>query len=123
MGQTLEVTITGTYLTGATSVSFGAGISVNSFVVDSDTQIRANITIDAGATPGLRDVSVTTPGGTDTKPNAFNVSQGPPSIGSVSPAQGLQGETLNVTISGDCFSRGHFGELRPRDHRQRLHRG
>jgi hypothetical protein len=104
VGETLEVTITGTYLTGATSVSFGAGISVNSFVVDSDTQIRANITIDAGATPGLRDVSVTTPGGTDILPNGFNVSQGPPTIGSVSPTQGLQGDTLNVTISGDCFT-------------------
>jgi hypothetical protein len=94
VGQTLDVTITGTYMTGATSVSFGAGISVNSFVVDSDTQIRANITIDVGATPG----------GTDTKPNAFNVSQGPPSIGSISPTEGLQGETLDVTLSGDCFS-------------------
>jgi hypothetical protein len=103
LGQTIDVTITGTYLTGATSVSFGLGIIVNSFNVDSSTQITANITIDPGATPGLRDVSVTTPGGTDVLTSGFTVSQGPPTIGSVSPAQGLQEETLDITITGDCF--------------------
>ncbi|MCX6009282.1 MAG: VCBS repeat-containing protein [Chloroflexi bacterium] len=77
-GQTLAVTVTGTNFTGATAVSFGAGITVNSFTVNSATQITANITIDAGAAPGARDVSVTTPGGTGTLTGGFTVTAAPP---------------------------------------------
>jgi hypothetical protein len=72
-GSTLNVTITGANLTGATSVSFGSGIMVNSFIVSGDTQITVNITIDGSATVGPRDVSVTTPGGTATGGGAFTV--------------------------------------------------
>jgi len=105
-GQTLSsVTITGTYLTGATSVSFDSGIMVNSFTVDSSTQITADISISSGATPGARDVSVTTPGGTATKTGGFTVNQAPPTISTVSPNSGVQGETLSsVTITGTYFT-------------------
>ena len=72
-GNTYSVTITGTYLTDASAVSFGAGITVNGYVVDSATQITANITIAAGAGDGVRDVSVTTPEGTATKTGGFTV--------------------------------------------------
>jgi hypothetical protein len=54
-------------------VSFGAGITVNSFIVGNDTQITVNITIDGSAATGARDVSVTTPGGTATGTGAFTV--------------------------------------------------
>ncbi len=67
------IVITGTDFTGATAVSFGAGITVDSFGVDSPTQITASITIDAAAGTGVRDVSVTTPGGTGTKTSGFTV--------------------------------------------------
>lgn len=69
----MNVTITGSNLNGATSVSFGSGITVNSFIVNGDTQITVNITIDGYATVGLRDVLVTTLGGTYTKSGAFTV--------------------------------------------------
>ena len=72
-GATLEVTISGTNFTGATAVSFGDGITVNSFTVVSATQITANISISATATLGLRDVSVTTPDGTGTLADSFTV--------------------------------------------------
>jgi hypothetical protein len=68
-----SVTIVGTALTGATDVSFGAGITVNSYTIDSDTQVSANITIATNATAGTRDVSVITPGGTTTKSSGFTV--------------------------------------------------
>jgi titin len=103
-GQTLSVTITGTYLTGATSVSFGSGITVNSFTVDSSTQITASITISGSATTGARDVSVTTPGGTATKTGGFTVNPAPPTTAMVSPNSGIQGQTLDVTISGTCLT-------------------
>jgi hypothetical protein len=77
-GQTLNVTITGTNLTGATTVSFGNGIAVNSFNPDSSTQISANISIGGAAALGARDVSVTTGGGTATKADGFTVVATPP---------------------------------------------
>jgi len=72
-GETLGVIITGTNFSGATEASFGAGITVNSFNVDSSTQITANITIDADATLDGRNVSVTTPGGTGMLADGFTV--------------------------------------------------
>jgi hypothetical protein len=72
-GQCLTVIITGTGFTGATAVNFGTGITVNSFTVNSDTQITANICIAADAALGARDVSVTTTGGTGTGTALFTV--------------------------------------------------
>jgi hypothetical protein len=103
-GDTLDVTITGTNFNGATSVSFGAGITVNDFDVDSDTQITAGITIAAGATPGTRDVSVTTPLGTGTLTGGFTVLSLAPTVTAVNPDWGRQGDTLDVTITGTNFN-------------------
>jgi len=72
-GETLAVNIDGTNLSGATAVSFGDGITVNSFSVVSATEILANISINTAATMGLRDVSVTTSAGTGTLPDGFTV--------------------------------------------------
>jgi hypothetical protein len=72
----LTVTISGTKFDGATAVSFGAGITVEDFNVDSSTVITAEIAINAGATKGARDVSVTTPSGTGTKTDGFTVAGG-----------------------------------------------
>jgi len=102
-GQTLNVIIWGNYFTGTTSVSFGSGITTNSFTVDSATQITASITISGSATPGLRDVSVTTPGGTATLTNGFTV-LAMPTLSSVSPSQAVQGQTLSVTVTGTDLS-------------------
>ncbi len=98
------MTITGTYLTGATAVSFGSGITVNSYTVVSSSQITANITISSSATLGDRDVSVTTPVGTGTLTGGFKVTEPSPTVASVSPSQGIQGEALTVTITGTYFA-------------------
>jgi hypothetical protein len=103
-GQTLDVTITGTNLSDASSLKFGEGIHVNHCEVISPTQKTANITIACNAAPGKRDVSVTTPGGTDTLKGAFTVIKAPlpptPTITRVTPNEGAQGQTLDVTITG-----------------------
>jgi MBG domain (YGX type)/Bacterial Ig-like domain (group 3)/Quinohemoprotein amine dehydrogenase, alpha subunit domain III len=72
-GETLDIVIDGNDFTGATDVDFGPGVTVNSLVVDSPTRIRVNVTIDPGASLGLRDVIVTTPSGNGTLTEAFNV--------------------------------------------------
>jgi len=54
----LKVVINGTNFAAATNVSFGEGITVNEFVVNSDTEITAKITIASDAKGGARDVSV-----------------------------------------------------------------
>ena len=97
--------ITGQYFTGATVVAFsGTGITVNSFVVDLDTQITANITIAWDATLGLRDVSVTTPVGTGTGLNKYTVNAPTPTVTGVAPANGDRGETSKtVTLTGTGF--------------------
>ena len=103
-GEVLGVAIVGTDFTGATSVSFGAGITTNFFIVDNDTQITAAITIDALAAVGARDVSVTNADGMGTLAGGFTVNQAPPVIVSVNPNQGVQGQTENVTITGSYFT-------------------
>ncbi len=73
-GQTLDVVISGTNLTGATAVSFsGTGMTVNNYLVDSATQITANVSIARDAALGARDVSVTNAVGTGTLSGGFTV--------------------------------------------------
>lgn len=103
-GATADVTITGTDFFGVTAVGFGEGTVVNSFAVDNNTQITASVSVSGSAPTGPRDVSVTNAAGTDNLTNGFTVDQAPPAIASVSPGQGIQGQTENVTISGDYFT-------------------
>jgi hypothetical protein len=70
-GDALSVVITGTDFTGATDVSFGGDITVDSFTVDSATQITASITIAPTAADGYCTVAVTTPSGTGEKVDGF----------------------------------------------------
>ena len=99
-GQALTVTIAGTNLTGATVVNFsGSGITVGPPTVISDTQITVNIDIAAGAAPGLRNISVTTPGGTGTLLNGFTVSAIQQFIGTggLGGSSGSTGSTFSQT--------------------------
>ncbi|GGM62337.1 hypothetical protein GCM10007977_074890 [Dactylosporangium sucinum] len=89
------VTITGTGLTGATAVAFGAD-AATSFTVDSDTQITAVAPAHAA---GTVDVEVNTPDGTATAANAYTYAA-PPSVTSVSPTSGPAAGGTSVTITG-----------------------
>jgi chitodextrinase len=62
----LTVHIRGTNLNGVTSLGFGGGISVNSFHAKSSNEIEAVISVDIGAVPGARTITVNTLGGTTT---------------------------------------------------------
>lgn len=109
-GQTnLTVTLTGTNFLPGASCFFGAGINVASCSYVSATQISANINVLYNATIGSRNISVTNPDGQfATLNNGFSVVQGvpntPPTLGSLSPNTGAQGDTgLNVMLFGANF--------------------
>src|SRR5206468_6412576 len=90
-----EVTLTGSYLTGANVVAFN-GTPAATFTVDSDTQLRA--VVPSGATTGP--IRVTTPYGTGFSTANFTVFT-PPSIASFAPSNGLAG--TQITLSGSGF--------------------
>lgn len=74
--ETLTLTVRGTnFIDTVTTISVGSGITVNSLVVDSSTQLRANITIAAGAQLGSRNVVISNspPGGGTSTGLPFNV--------------------------------------------------
>ena len=89
-----QITITGGSLSGASSVKFN-GTEASTFIVDSQTQIRANVP--AGATTGK--ITVTTSGGTALSTNDFKVT---PAITSFTPTTGVAG--IEVTITGNSFT-------------------
>jgi hypothetical protein len=97
-GGFTSVGITGTGLSGATSVTF-EGVPAISFIVNSSTSITA--TSPPGTLFTLADVAVTDPEGSSTLPDAFLYSFNPaPSISTVEPATGTVGGGAEVTISG-----------------------
>lgn len=120
-GQTLDVAITGNatnFVQDLSVASFGDGIMVNSLLVTDALNATANITVDAVAAAGPRDVNVVT----DVEVPAalaggFTVALPPnPQIRNVAPADGAQGRTLDVAIEGsetsfaDGVSAASFGE-------------
>ncbi|WP_219993581.1 S-layer homology domain-containing protein [Paenibacillus pabuli] len=91
------VTLTGTNLTDATAVKFGA-TEATSYTVNSATQITA--TAPAGSA-GTVDVTVTTPGGTSTTSAADQYTYiAMPTITSMSPTSGPTTGGTTVTLTG-----------------------
>ena len=90
-----SVSITGTNLTGATSVKFG-GTEATSFSVVDGTHVTA--VVPAGS--GTVDVRITAPDGTSTtSANDKFRYLAPPSVSSLSPHHGKAGHTVTVTGS------------------------
>ena len=94
------------FVSGATS-SFGAGITVKSTTFTSSTELKATITVEAGASTGVRTVTVTNPDeGVDTLANGFTVNAGP-TVESTSPSSRGQGASKQtITIKGTNFVSG-----------------
>ncbi len=117
-GDRVTVVISGTNLTGATSIAFGSGvlalgIIVNSFTVDSSTQITADISIAGSARTGVRDIVVETPLGSPRLLDGFTVDPGLPAVSSLGIDSGYPGEELAVVVRGTNLSGCHtvtFGQ-------------
>jgi alpha-tubulin suppressor-like RCC1 family protein len=96
------VTITGTALTGASAVNFGAN-AASSFTVDSATSITA---VSPPGTSGAADVSVTTASGTSPASTHDLFKYEAQTVGGVSPAGGPAAGGTSVTVSGSGFAPG-----------------
>ncbi len=74
-GTTVDFVINGSNFQAGATVSFsGTGLTVNSVVRDSSTQLTANVTAACAATIGQRNLTVTNPGGlSSTLSNAVSV--------------------------------------------------
>jgi len=104
----MTVIITGTNFNGATAISFGTGITVSRFTVNSATRITATICITSDAALGAHDVAVTTHGGPGMLRNSFTVNASPlnrqigtgapTSHGSFVGSQGTYGYSPPVTL-------------------------
>ncbi len=103
--QTVAIKGSG-FASGATS-GFGSGITVNSTTFKSSTELTANITIESGATVGVRAVTVTNAdGGSGSLATAFTVTAGP-NVESTSPSSRGQGASAQtVAIKGSGFVSG-----------------
>ncbi len=85
-GTTVTVTISGTGFAPPALVAFGDGITVSNVVVSSASEIKADLAIDAGATPGARGVTVTIAGKSISIPSSFTVLGAPPPTAVPAPA-------------------------------------
>jgi len=117
-GQTHNIVLIGAnFFRDATTVNFGPDITVNFAIVNSDTQITANLTIPLRVANGNRNVAVinaTPGGGTATLTEGFAVVNPRPSLISIVPMIGALNQTLNVNLTGMNFIDGitsvDFGE-------------
>ena len=62
-GSSINVTIKGNYLTGATAVNPGANITVSNFVLVDSQTVTATLNVAPAAGPGFHNITVTTPTG------------------------------------------------------------
>src|SRR5271157_5592325 len=105
-GTSVAVTLTGSnFVAGATVAVSNPGITVGSVTVVSATQITATFTIAANAATGAANITVTTSGGTSGTV-VFTVNPPAPVLTSVSPASGVQGTSVPVTLAGSNFVAG-----------------
>lgn len=105
LGQTVNVTITGTnFVIGGTTVNLttGTGLTVTNVSVASSTQLTATFTAASNASIGVHQFSVTTAAGTSNT-RYFRVF-GTPTLSSISPTAGTHGTSVAVTLSGSSLS-------------------
>lgn len=108
--NTVAVTLSGNWLTGATQVNVsGAGVTVSNVSVVDDHTITATFTIAVNAATGARNVTVTTPGGPSNAatftvtplPVAFTAASGSGALnaGTQTLAFGNQNGTVSSTVT------------------------
>jgi len=105
-GAAVAVTLTGTNFAAGSTISLsGTGVTVSNVTVASNTSITATFTIAATAPTGAQNVTVTSRSKISGS-QAFTVNSGAPTLTSVSPSSGAQGQAVSVTLTGTLFAAG-----------------
>jgi hypothetical protein len=96
----VNVTLTGTNLTGATAVTAPSqpNITVSNFVPVSSTQVTATLHLAAATLPGAHAIEVITPAGASNTVTFTVVAT--PKLTGISPASGVSGASVSVTLTG-----------------------
>jgi hypothetical protein len=104
-GTTFGVTLTGSGLTGATSVNIsgGGGITATGVTSVNDTTVNATFTISNGTSGGARNVTVVTLTAGTSNAVTFTVTVPPVGLTSIAPNTGAQGTVQAVTLTGMSF--------------------
>jgi hypothetical protein len=101
-GTSVQVTLTGTGLTGGTVTAPGSpNITVSGVGVVSDTQIDATLNIAPATALGAHNIVVTTPSGPS---NAVAFTVTGPTLTSIAPALGARGKVVPVTLTGNSLT-------------------
>ena len=105
-GATISVAINGTDFQSGAACGFGPGINVSSCTFDSTNQLTAFMTISPNAALGPHDVTVINPDlQSSTLAGGFSVNP-PPSVTSLTPSSGGEGQLITVIIKGGNFQNG-----------------
>jgi hypothetical protein len=103
-GQSVAVTLSGSFIVSPTSISAGSGITVNNATLVDPNTITATFVIASNAPSGAHNVTVTTAGGT-TASVPFTVQIPPvPTVSLITPNSGAQLTSVSVTITGTNFN-------------------
>jgi hypothetical protein len=98
-GQSVPVTLTGTYFGSGSTISLsGTGITVSNTTVASSASITATFTIAASTVPGTQNVTVTSSGKTSGS-QTFTVNSLPVTVSSTNPAIGAIAVPINQKIT------------------------
>lgn len=97
-----SITISGSYLQGASAVMIGGIAATNVQPVDG-VGLQVTAVVPAGIQSGAANVQVTTLAGTGISLGLFTYLQAPPTVGSISPNNGSHNGGTAVTITGTNF--------------------
>lgn len=98
--QDAALTVLGTNFRGGVTFDLGSGVSVGSVALVGTTEAQLVVDVASGAAAGARTVTATNlDGGTGSAVGALSVTAGP-TVTSITPAQGNQGTTVSVTVTG-----------------------
>ena len=103
-GTSVGVTLTGINLVSPTVSANGNGVAITNVKLDTDDTVTATFTIAPDAVLGVRNITVTTPGGT-TNPTPFTIRPPPPTLTQITPGIGARGATgqVDVKLTGTNF--------------------
>ncbi|MGH6905536.1 MAG: hypothetical protein ACREIR_22685, partial [Geminicoccaceae bacterium] len=103
VGGAVTVVISGRGLDGASALTFAPTGVTAAIASATGSTVQAQVRVQAGAAPGPRSFSLTTPRGrldSSTFGLAFQVEELPPLLSEIQPGQVTAGGTVTVTISG-----------------------